>query len=199
MSLDHILLGMLRRPASGYDLRREFESSAQHFWYAELSQIYPVLKRLEGKGWLTSRAEPSERGPERRVYEVTESGRAELVRWLEEGPQFGHQRIAHLAQLFFMDELGDPGRVRDFVGEVRTVVAKRLATLEAIEAPILDAHGNPDGFPDGELYRFSTLRLGIEVAQARIRWCDETIKRLEARVVRSAGLAEAGTVAPTSV
>lgn len=199
MSLDHILLGMLRKPASGYDLRREFESSARHFWYAELSQIYPVLKRLETRGWLTSRTEPSERGPERKVYTITESGRAELIGWLEEGPQFGHQRIAHLAQLFFMDELGDPARTLEFVAEVRAAVAGRLRALEAIEACILGENGSPDGFPDSEYYKFSTLRLGIAVARTRILWCDETMEQLGQRVARSGEPAAAATGAATEV
>ena len=74
MSLEHILLGMLRSSRSGYDLRHEFEYGAKHFWSAELSQIYPTLKRMESRGWLESRLEPSPKGPDRRVYERTKAG-----------------------------------------------------------------------------------------------------------------------------
>ncbi|MYK68861.1 MAG: PadR family transcriptional regulator, partial [Gammaproteobacteria bacterium] len=44
MSLDHILLGLLRDPATGYDLKSAFSERIRHFWSAELSQIYPALK-----------------------------------------------------------------------------------------------------------------------------------------------------------
>ena len=37
MSLEHILLGLLREPASGYDLKAIFDERIQHFWAAELS------------------------------------------------------------------------------------------------------------------------------------------------------------------
>ena len=50
MSLDHILLGLLREPATGYDLGNAFSENVRHFWSAELSQIYPALKRLEQRG-----------------------------------------------------------------------------------------------------------------------------------------------------
>ena len=40
MSLDHILLGLLREPATGYDLGNAFSENVRHFWSAELSQIY---------------------------------------------------------------------------------------------------------------------------------------------------------------
>ena len=66
LSLPHILLGLLREPASGYDLKAEFEKMIRHYWSAELSQIYPTLKRMEGQGWLASATEPSDRGPDRR-------------------------------------------------------------------------------------------------------------------------------------
>ena len=56
MSLDHILLGLLREPATGYDLGNAFSENVRHFWSAELSQIYPTLKRLEQRGMLRSAA-----------------------------------------------------------------------------------------------------------------------------------------------
>ena len=52
MSLQHILLGLLREPASGYDLKAYFDSSVRYFWAAELSQIYPTLQRMEKSGRL---------------------------------------------------------------------------------------------------------------------------------------------------
>ena len=48
MSLKHALLGLLtHQPMTGYELKQFFDSSIQHFWNAELSQIYPTLKSLE--------------------------------------------------------------------------------------------------------------------------------------------------------
>ncbi len=40
MSLDQILLGLCRRPHSGYDIKRAFSQGIHHFWSAELDQIY---------------------------------------------------------------------------------------------------------------------------------------------------------------
>src|ERR1700740_1459020 len=52
VSLEHILLGLLRQPASGYDLKAVLDHGIGHFWGAELSQIYPSLRRLEKRGLL---------------------------------------------------------------------------------------------------------------------------------------------------
>ena len=39
MSLKHIMLGMLREPHSGYDIKKQFEKSLKNFWRAELSHF----------------------------------------------------------------------------------------------------------------------------------------------------------------
>jgi len=47
MSLKHTLLGFLAYGAmTGYDLKKNMDSSTQFFWHAGLSQIYPALKRV---------------------------------------------------------------------------------------------------------------------------------------------------------
>ena len=59
MSLNHILLGMLKEPGSGYDLGKRFSEGPIHFWSAELSQIYPALRRMTERGWLSCAPEDS--------------------------------------------------------------------------------------------------------------------------------------------
>ena len=78
MSLDHILLGLLREPRSGYDLKSRLDEAVRYFWPAELTQIYRILKRLEGEGLLRSRMVASDKGPARRVYSLTPAGRRTL-------------------------------------------------------------------------------------------------------------------------
>lgn len=193
MSLPHILLGLLREPASGYDLKTRFEESARHFWSAELSQIYPTLKRMERKGWLTSDTEPSDRGPDRRVYDVTAVGRAELVRWLESGPRMGTERFAYLGQISFMDELGDLAATREFMVALRARLASWLAELRAIEAEMArQCPGFPDGLSASDFHGHVALRMGLHSIAAKLEWCDETIGRIDRRTGRTDSAAPAG-------
>ncbi len=99
MSLKHIMLGMLGDPCSGYDIKKNFERSMQNFWHAELSQIYPMLQKMQDEGLLTSKAGASSSGPTRRVYERTAAGLSELQAWLLGGPTLGTERIGYLAQV----------------------------------------------------------------------------------------------------
>jgi len=182
MSLDHLLLGALREPASGYDLKATFEQVYRHFWPAELSQIYRTLRRLEAEGLLTSRRAASDIGPERRVYRTTAKGRARLRRWLQEGPQVSDDRHAFCAQVFFLDELEEPEARLTFLRALRDEFAVRRSQLEAIEAQWrADDPRYPDGLPPAELMQQFTLALGIEKFGAIARWAETCIARLEAR------------------
>ena len=190
MSLDHILLGLLREPASGYDLRRAFSETVAHFWSAELSQIYPTLKRLEQRGLLRSRREPSSRGPDRRVYSLTSEGEAELHRWLRTDPVVGTERFTYLAQLFFMDAVNDLERTRAFMTALRSHLWSQLAELRALERDIVTAHGHgPEHYTDAGFHRFATLRMGIHSIGAKVTWCDLTLTAIDRRLASGPVLA----------
>ncbi len=182
MPLEHILLGMLRTPASGYDLKAEFAASISHFWAAELSQIYPMLQRLEKRGLLASKTEPSKRGPPRKVYSLTRAGRAELRAWLQRPPKVNTERIEWLAQLWFMDELGDTGKALAFLTALRGELALELTTLEQIETQWRSEDPRyPDRLPDDEFFLQMTLASGLKKGRARVEWADECLARMKSR------------------
>ena len=183
MSLPHILLGLLRQPASGYDLKNSVDEYVRHFWPAELSQIYPTLKKLQAQGWLSVRSEPSAKGPERRVYETTEAGHRELQRWLRSGPQVGNERFGYLAQIAFMDELGSLEEARRFMVTLRARLIAQRAGLEMLEAGWAQEWPSfPHDLPEPEFYPHINLRMGLLSLAAKIQWCDESIERIDARL-----------------
>ncbi len=189
MSLKHILLGLLREPGTGYDLKSVFDERISHFWSAEFGQIYPTLNRLEERGLLESRVEPSEKGPNRRVYTLTGEGRQELLRWLGSGPAMGAERFAYLAQLYFMDALGDLHETRAFMTALKGRLNGWLGRLKAIETAVTAAHGNaPEYYSDGGFHRFATLRMGILSIGSKVKWCDETLAAIDRRLALAAGV-----------
>ena len=185
MSLDHVLLGLLRQPASGYDLKTVFDNQIHFFWAAELSQIYPALGRLEDKGWLKSRSAGSKRGPARRVYETTPAGRRALREWLETPPELGSERNASLAQLCFMGELADFRKTERFFLRLRDQILGRLQALERIERGWGEADPRlPDSLPNGDFHVYLALRKGLHSLRALVEWCDEALKQVRTRIAR---------------
>src|SRR3954449_7319452 len=100
-----VILGMLSaRPRSGYEIKTSVDRSTRFFWAASYGQIYPELKRLEEAGLIEGEDAPTgDRA--RRVYALTDAGRAELEAWLLGRETTIELRDESLLRLFFADAL----------------------------------------------------------------------------------------------
>lgn len=175
MSLPNILLGMLVQPASGYDLKQEFELQQAHYWSANLAQIYPTLKRMEADGLLESEEQPSDKGPPRKVYRRTAAGRAALVEWLQRGPEVHTDRLSWLAQVGFLAELNSAGQV-EFLQQLRSEFLQHREQLAGIERYWAEQDpAFPDALAPPDRFAYMTLRLGLKKYAAIIEWCDECL------------------------
>jgi len=182
MSLPDVLLSLLREPMAGTDLIRLFQSSIQHFWKTDLSQIYRALETLESKGLVRSSSEPSVRGPARRVYHLTEDGRARLLEWIANEPKIPPVKFEYLAQLFSVTAHPEPSvRAREMLWSMRDEAAAGLATLKGIDAAMSRIPGYPNELPSAYFYPWLTLRHGIHRRHALLEWIDECLERLDVR------------------
>ena len=124
MSLPHVLLGLLSRgPASGWDLKSRMARDLALGWDAELTQIYPALRRLSRGGFVVMKRRRSQKGPPRREYRLTPAGRREFLEWLAEPLETPRPRDASLARLAFLERQQvtdvDGGAHRGFTGGSR--------------------------------------------------------------------------------
>ena len=102
MDVKTVCLGMLTDgEASGYDLKKEFESSFSHFFAAGYGSIYPALNALANDGLVACRHIPQEGKPDRKVYQITEAGRAHLLEALENPCPSHKVRSEFLATMCF--------------------------------------------------------------------------------------------------
>jgi DNA-binding PadR family transcriptional regulator len=126
MSLPHVLLGLLSRgPASGWDLKARLAREPSISWDAELAQIYPAMKTLLRGGYVAMRRRRSTKGPARREYRITPSGRKELLEWLSEPPALPRPKDAGLARLAFLERAKPETRAQILV-TYRQLVASAL-------------------------------------------------------------------------
>lgn len=182
MSLEHILLGLLRDPASGYDLRLAFDDGPRHFWSARLSQIYPTLQRMEERGWLKSKDEPSGKGPPRRVYRRTGSGTRVLYAWLRAEPEMGVDRLAYIGQLVFLAELADLDRTRRFLEVLRDGFRVLRDDLAASEGELREVHPRtPSSWDDDAFHELLCVRLGVGGVEGKLAACEACLDLVRAR------------------
>jgi transcriptional regulator len=66
-------------PLHGYGVARRIEQAAQGALALNQGSIHPALLRLEQKGWIASRWGVSESNRRARFYEITRSGRKQLI------------------------------------------------------------------------------------------------------------------------
>jgi DNA-binding PadR family transcriptional regulator len=85
VSVAHALLSFLEaEPRHGYELKHEYDSLFAAGKPLQFGQIYATLGRLQRDERIRLAAQEAGRGPERKCYEITDRGRAELERWLAE-------------------------------------------------------------------------------------------------------------------
>src|SRR6267154_6524248 len=101
-----VVLGLIAfGKRTGYDIKTFVDKTTRYFWAASYGQIYPELKRLEDRGLIRGRPEPSG-ARARTVYELTDAGTAALEHWLaaEDEPSY-ELRDEGMLKLFFSDSL----------------------------------------------------------------------------------------------
>lgn len=183
MSLELILLGALREPASGYQIRKDFDALFGSFWSSELSQIYRTLKSLERKGYLESRLEQSETGPARKVYRRTPQGHSRLLSQLRGDAIVGDERVPYLAQLYYLGELEDLGRSLELLTAVRDHHAAQLELLGDVARPSRKRLGakRVEADDDRDLHLELVRAHGRARSRAIVDWAEEAIATIQAR------------------
>jgi DNA-binding PadR family transcriptional regulator len=172
VALEHALLVSLReRPATGIELTRRFDRSIGFFWRATHQQIYKVLRRMEGDGWVTATAGDA-RSTERR-YAVTSEGRQVLAEWIG-APTPAVTLRSELAVKMRGASYGDRrqllAHIADLVAEHRT----RLAHFEQLERDQFPrARDRTNGLTGHDLDTWLVLRGGIKQEQFWIEWLTE--------------------------
>ena len=127
MDVKTVCLGMLTDgPASGYDLKKQFESTFGHFFAAGYGSIYPALSSLAECGYVDCEEIPQEGKPDRKVYEITDAGRAFLLEALQNPCPCHKVRSEFLATMCFAHLM----RPQD----IETVLDHRLEDIAAYQA-----------------------------------------------------------------
>ena len=175
----YAVLGFLSwQPASGYDIRRAIAESVGHFWSESYGQIYPALRELERDGLAVRSIEHTPGRPDRHVYTITDAGRLELERWLQQATDPHVYRVEVLIKLFFGEQVPTKANLAH-IARYRSEHEALVARYGAIREHLLRDHRDNPRLP----YWLLTVECGLKVGRAYLEWCDEAereIRRLSA-------------------
>lgn len=180
MSLKHGLLGILNySEMTGYELSRTFKDSLSFFWQAQTSQIYRELNKMEENGLLSSRIEIQTDKPNKRIYSITDEGKAELQNWLgmDMTDEMLPTRSEALLRLFFSSERTTEDTIKS-LEHIVEIYRKQLVEFEEVTSTIdkykTIAHSDKD-----MLYWDLTADFGREYSNMCLHWAENCIRRLE--------------------
>ena len=159
--IDYIVLGMVQDEAlTGYDIKKYIESGVGNFYKVSYGNLYPALKRLTSKEFVTMDAQP-QGGRDKKYYKSTELGQKAFVEWLSRPFDFSLGASALLAKIFFFGKLPDDIRIQQ-LQEYEVYYRQSLRKLREIEKslPVMD----------GDYFMQSTLYFGIRNTQIALAW-----------------------------
>ena len=139
-------------------------------WDVKPAQIYSTLTRLRDAGHITEEeAGAGVDGPDRRVYIITERGRADLANWFETPVEREHQRDEVFAKLMLAIATGEarPPKV------IQVQRAKLYQALHALTAQRSQAD------PKTSLAHILLLDSAVMHLEADLRWLDIVEARLD--------------------
>jgi PadR family transcriptional regulator, regulatory protein AphA len=175
----YVVLGMigLRGPSTSYDLKRAINRSIGYFWVFPHAGLYSEPQRLEAMGLLSASSERD--GRRRRTYSLTDEGLRELRAWLA-APTNEHFQLRDVAELkLFFNELGDQANVGRLAREQIAQHEQRIRVYEDMQKRY--------GAVDSVAPRMMTLRLGLEMEHAALRFWTSLSRDLDGVAAVPAG------------
>ena len=116
MDIRTLCLGILALgDATGYEIKKMVaEGSFSFFSEASYGSIYPALTKLMADGLVECREEAQDKRPDKKVYSLTDLGRAALIGSLDKAPGPDKNRSEFLASLLFAEAVS-PQRVNELL------------------------------------------------------------------------------------
>jgi DNA-binding PadR family transcriptional regulator len=136
------LLGLLlRKPAHGYDLARQFApgSALGDVLYLSPSHLYALLARLERDELILGEMHDAGKHPQRRVYQLTAAGEAAVRRWIDEPVSHPRDMRIDFPVKLYVARASGGQKVAELIDRQRIVFESYIARLQRKEAAVESA------------------------------------------------------------
>ena len=159
-----------REGLSGYDLLKIFAKVSDFYWSESNAQVYPILKKMEHAGLVTSSIDEKSGARKRRIYAITEQGFDLLREWLDLPVEPSPLREELLLKLSAGEHI-EPHILKQHLLDYQRHIEKKLCLLNKIKKHIEEVHAGRADQPYLTLInRHSELEL-----EAKLKWCNEAL------------------------
>lgn len=152
--------------ASGYEINKLFQGPFSHIYEASFGSIYPALGKLTEERLVTCTALAQEKKPDKKVYRLTQSGRAALMDELEIMPGADRVRSDFLVLMMFAHLLP--------TGHVSAAVDKRIKIYTELLGHLAEGKIEGQEIPESDPACTEFVRgYGAAMIRASIEYIEE--------------------------
>ena len=175
--LDKLILGLLLyKDLSIYDIKKALDEGINQFFSTSFGAIHPAVKKLEDGG-LTTSTTTIENGRTKKIYALTDRGRARFLDWLSEDISMRKIQDEGLLRVFFYKELPREEQVALLARYVEEMEG-RAAALRAVKEMHAKAEV-PKQYREAFNYRVITIDFGLGYYAFAADWYRQLIERIE--------------------
>lgn len=158
------MLSVLRAgPVHGYELKRRVQRT--NLTALSNNSLYPILRRFEERGIVTRNDESQDGKPDRKVYTITDAGRAHLTELISVLPaKLAANDEEFLVRVSFFHELQPAQRL--------AILAARTTVLDAALATVRTLIAESAPSPSRE-WRLLTMRRLVDDLERERHWITE--------------------------
>ena len=181
MTLEHGILGFLsHKPATGYDLKKQLDTTGARFWTAEHPQIYKALKTLESRGWIAVKEICPGKKRDKKVYELTPEGSRELICWLKQ-EDYSTYRMKNpiVMQCFFSGSLTLDDRILLLNRYYRSVKQQNRIFSDCLKKESREPVGGSAEDWTHRLSLHQIFRYSMMSSQTLLKWLRLSLKELQ--------------------
>ncbi|MFP4133761.1 MAG: PadR family transcriptional regulator [Halothece sp.] len=165
--LELATLGLLQKePLHGYKLKHLLEQFISGCISVNYGAIYPLLKRLEEKDYLTLSVSEGEAGGNKKIYALTEKGKARFQEKMVESPQesWVNARSRFMIKFVFFSHVSQEQRIQ--------LIEKRLAVCQTRLEEQKCKKPQPDDY-----YLATACNRYLAVIEDEINWLTQQLKK----------------------
>ncbi len=172
MSLKFVLLTLLdRKPATGYDIVREFDDAIGYFWNASHQQVYRELGSMTDSKLLKFKQIKQDDKPDKKLYSLSITGKKALQAWLENPVKIQKNKNLLLVKLLNTNSKN--------VALMQEELERNISDSDALRNTYLELERNyysPQQrrtLPAEQVMIYAALRKGILSIEAHLAWLKE--------------------------
>ena len=171
-TLDFAILGLLiRKPQSGYAIRKAFETTALGNYSSSPGTIYPAIHKLKKLGFIRQASAKSE---DNRLLDITEEGKSALKDWLIQPlsatdiSKSSNVLILKFASMDLVDPADQLTFLQSFIQHTENYL-KHLKAYHQQASGSMPLHGR------------LAFEYGISSFEAQLTWAKSALKQLKRR------------------